>query len=156
MKSIYKTALIISVLVAVWVYITIGYPHLNLIPWVGFVAWAAYFAAGGTTKAAKCSFIAGVVAILLTAFILYMVKLAGGSLTSMLILIPILSFILVSMAQFKNLSYTPGAFLGAACFFGTGGNVDQSILFILLSWISGIILGIVSVNLDKLTTFAKR
>lgn len=149
MKLIYKTSLIVSILVAIWIYIAIGQPQLNLIPWVGFVAWAAYFAAGGTCQAAKSTFLAGFMGIFVTIITLLLVQLTGSSLTSMLILFPVLSFILVSMAQLKSLSYTPGAFLGAACLFGTGGNIDSSILFLLTSWSAGIFLGIASVTLDQ-------
>lgn len=152
MKSIYKTSLIVSILVATWVYISIGHPQLKFIPWVGFVAWAAYFAAGDTRQAAKFTLLAGCMGIFVAVITLLLVQIAGSSLTSMLILFPVLSFILVSMAQLKSLSYTPGAFLGAACLFGTGGIVDSSILFLLTSWAAGIFLGIASVTLDQVTT----
>jgi hypothetical protein len=152
MKPIYITSLIISTLVAFWVYLTIGNPHFKLIPWVGFVSWAAYFAAGGNTEAAKSTFVAGLTGLAVAAITLFLVQKAGGSLTSMMILFPILAFILVSMAQLKNFSYTPGAFLGAACLFGTGGNIDISLLFLGLSWIAGIILGVASVQLNKVFT----
>lgn len=149
MKSIYKTSLIVSALVAIWVYIAIGLPQLNFIAWVGFVAWAAYFAAGGTRQAAKSTMLAGVMGIFVAIITLMLVQKAGNSLTSMLFLFPVLSFILVSMAQLKSLSYTPAAFLGAACLFGTGGNIDSSILSLLTSWTAGILLGMASVTLDK-------
>lgn len=149
MKPLYKLALIIAILVAIWVYITLGNPQLKLNPWVGFVGWAAYFAAGGNMQAAKCSLLAGITAILLTAVTLYSVQIVGGGLLAMMILFPILAFTLVAMAQFTSLSYTPGAFLGASCFFGTGGNVDITIVYVILSWVAGIGLGIATINLDK-------
>lgn len=152
MKPLYKLALIISALVGLWVYLSIGNPHLNLSPWVGFVAWATFFAAGGTASAFKNSFIVGTASILLTAVTLYIISLVGGSLLSMLLLVPVLSFILVVMSQKSCLAYTPGAFLGAACYFGAGSNFDISILYVILSWTAGITLGLASVSLDKWTT----
>lgn len=152
MKPLYKLALIISALVGIWVFVSIGNPHLNLNAWVGFVGWATFFAAGGTTEAFKSSAIVGVTSILLTAGTLYLVSLAGSSLASMLILVPILSFILVTMSRYASLAYTPGAFLGAACYFGAGSHFDISILYVVLSWIAGLVLGLASVSLDKWTT----
>jgi hypothetical protein len=129
----------------------IGQPQLKFIPWVGFVAWAAYFAAGATNQAAKSTFLAGFMGIFVAVIALLLVQRTGGSLMSMMLLFPVLSFILVSMAQLKSLSYTPAAFLGAACLFGIGGTIDSSILFLLTSWVAGIFLGIASVTLDKVT-----
>jgi len=150
MKPLYKLATIISFLVGFWVYLSIGNPQFKLSPWIGFVAWATFFAAGGTINAAKSSGIVGVTSILLTAATLYAIGLAGGTLSSMLILVPILSFILVAMSQYASLSYTPAAFLGAACYFGAASNFDISIIHIVLSWIAGIALGFISVSLDKI------
>lgn len=152
MKPLHKSALIISILVGLWVYLSIGNPNLNLNPWVGFVAWATFFAAGGNNNAARSSAVVGVTSILLTAITLYVVGLAGGSLFSMLVLVPILSFILVVMSQHASLSYTPGAFLGAACYFGAGTNFDITILYVVISWLTGLSLGLASVRLDTLTT----
>ena len=67
----------------------------------------------------------------------------------MIVLISILGFVLVAMADISMLAYTPAAFLGAACFFGSGGNVDASIVFVLLSWVAGVGLGFVSEQFGK-------
>lgn len=150
MKPLYSFAFVISILVALWVFISIGNPALHLNPWIGLIAWSAYFAGGGTWQVAKNTFFAGIVGILLTALTLYGVNALGGSLQTMMILIPILAFALVVMSQISSLAFTPAAFLAAAAFFGSGGNVDSTILFIILSWIAGICLGIASINIDKL------
>ena len=147
MKILYSLALSIALLVGFWVYVSVGNPSLNLSPWIGFVAWAAFFAAGGATTGAIKSLAAGSTAILLTALTLYCVHLLGGGLMTMILLISILGFVLVAMAEFSILAYTPAAFLGAACFFGSGGALDVNITFVLLTWLVGIGLGFVSEKL---------
>ena len=147
MKILHSLALSIAFLVGFWVYLSVGNPRLNLSPWIGFVAWAAFFAAGGASAGAIKSLAAGIVAILLTALTLYGVQLLGGSLVTTIILISILGFVLVAMADFPVLAYTPAAFLGAACFFGSGGALDVNVLFVLLTWTAGIGLGFVSEKL---------
>ncbi|MDE3009686.1 MAG: DUF1097 domain-containing protein [Pseudomonadota bacterium] len=49
----------------------------------------------------------------------------------------------------RALSYTPAAFLGAATCFGSGGKVEQSIVFVILSWVAGLALGYASEVLGK-------
>ena len=150
MKPIFFLAAIIAGLVAIWTYISIGIPELHLIPWIAFVAWAAYFAGGGTALAAKNSLSAGIVAIFLAAVTLYLINIMGGGLYIMMVLFPIMAFLLVIMARVGGLTYTPAAFLGAASFFGNGGMVDITILYVISSWIAGIGLGIATIAINRL------
>lgn len=149
MKLLHSLALSIALLVGLWVYLSVGNPDFNLNPWIGFVAWAAFFAAGGANEGAKKSLATGLAAVLLTAVTLYGVQIMGGGLIAMIVLISVLGFILVAMADIPVLAYTPAAFLGAACFFGAGGKVDASIIFVLTSWIAGVGLGFVSEQFGK-------
>ncbi|ABM60635.1 DUF1097 family protein [Verminephrobacter eiseniae] len=147
MKQLHALALSIAVLVAVWVYVSIGLPDLKFSPWIGFVAWAAFFAAGGGKGGARHSLGAGLAGVLLTALTMAGVQQAGGDLTALLLLlllVPVLAFVLVAMAQMPLLAYTPAAFLGAAAFFGSGGKPDLSIAFVSLTWIAGVLLGYAS------------
>lgn len=144
MKLLHALASSIAVLVALWVYLSVGYPDLHFNPWIGFVAWAAFFAAGGGAEGAVKSMAAGLAGILLTAVALYGVGTLGGDITSLVILVAALAFVLVAMADIAALAYTPAAFLGAASFFGAGGKVDSSIVFILLTWSAGIAFGFAS------------
>ena len=149
MKLLHSLALSIALLVGLWVYLSVGNPDFNLNPWIGFVAWAAFFAAGGANEGAKKSLAAGLAAVLLTAVTLYGVQIMGGGLIAQIVLISVLGCILVAMADIPLLAYTPAAFLGAACFFGAGGKVDASIIFVLISWIAGVGLGFVSEQFGK-------
>lgn len=144
MKLLHALALSIALLVAVWVYVSIGLPGLQFSPWIGFVAWAAFFAAGGGKAAVASALGAGLAGVLLTAATMFGVQQFGGGLSALLILVPILAFVLVAMADLRALSFTPAAFLGAAAFFGSGGTPDWSILFVSLSWVAGVLLGYAS------------
>lgn len=147
MKSIITLAISISALVALWVYLSIGLPGLRLVPWIGFVAWATYFAAGGGWAAIVQSLPPAVVGVLLTALTMFAVAKAGGGLVALVALVALLAFALVTMAWHKALAYTPAAFLGAATYFGSGGHVDESILFVIVSWIAGVAFGYLSQQL---------
>ena len=41
MKILHALAFSIALLVAAWVYLSVGNPALGFNPWIGFVAWAA-------------------------------------------------------------------------------------------------------------------
>jgi hypothetical protein len=149
MKILHALGLSIAVLVGVWVTVSIGLPGLKLYPWIGFVAWAAFYAAGGGRDGVVKPLCASVSAILLTALTMFAVGQFGGALAALVVLVAILAFVLVAMADIGALSYTPAAFLGAATYFGSGGKVDDSILFVILSWVAGLALGYVSEILGK-------
>lgn len=144
MKPLTALALSIAVLVALWVYLSIGLPALQLIPWIGFVAWATFFAAGGGVPAIGQVLPPAIAGVLLTALTMFGVGYFGGALVALIVLVAVLAFVLVFMANHKLLAYTPAAFLGAATYFGSGGKVDESILFVIVSWVAGVIFGYVS------------
>lgn len=144
MKFLHALAFSIALLVAVWVYLSIGMPELKFNPWIGFVAWAAYFAAGGGAGGFAKSFGAGIAAILLTAATMAAVQASGGSIGVLVALVAVLAFVLVAMADIAALSYTPAAFLGAAAFFGAGGKPDSTILFVSMTWLAGLVFGYLS------------
>lgn len=144
MKPLIALALSIAALVAVWVYLSIGLPALQLIPWIGFVAWATFFAAGGGKAAIGRSLPPAIAGVLLTALTMLAVGHAGGGLAALIVLVAVLAFVLVFMASHRFLAYTPAAFLGAATYFGSGGKVDESIAYVIVSWIAGVGFGYVS------------
>ena len=113
MKMLHALGLSIALLVGLWVYISIGMPDLGFYPWIGFVAWAAFYAAGGGRDGVFKPLAASTVAILLTALTMFAVGEAGGGLAAMIGLIAVLAFVLVVLSDVAVLSYTPAAFLGA-------------------------------------------
>jgi hypothetical protein len=149
LKILHALGVSIALLVAVWVYVSIGLPDLKLYPWIGFVAWAAFFAAGGGSAGVVKPLAASAAGIGLTALTMYGVGQAGGGIVSLMLLVAILAFVLVAIADIGAFSYTPAAFLGAATYFGSGSKLDESIAFVMLSWIAGLLLGYASEVLGK-------
>jgi hypothetical protein len=149
MKLLHALALSIGALVALWVYLSIGQPQLRFNPWIGFVAWAAFFAAGGGKQGAIKSTAGGIAAVLLTAATLAAVNALGGGLPWLIGLVAVLAFVLVAMGDIPVLAYTPAAFLGAASFFGAGGKTDETILLVCITWIAGVAFGFASELIGK-------
>ncbi len=149
MKLLHSLAASVAALVALWVYLSVGNPSLKLTPWIGFVGWAAFFAAGGGPEGVMKSLGAGLAGILLTALTLYGVALLDGELIALIGLATVLAFVLVAMADIAILAFTPAAFLGAASFFGSGGKIDMSIAFVAMTWIAGVVFGFASETIGK-------
>ena len=156
MKLLHALAVSIALLVAFWVYVAVGngLGNFGFIPWIGFVAWAAFFAAGGGKDGFLKPLQSGLAGILLTSLCMYGVAQAGGGLTAAIVLIAILAAVLVLIADIGIFSYTPAAFLGAASFFGSMKPDGDLTLYVVTSWIAGLILGYVSEALGKKMTKA--
>ena len=144
MKITHALGISIALLVAFWVYISIGLPELKLYPWIGFVAWAAFFAAGGGRAGIVKPLAASTAGIVLTALTMYAVGQYGGGIVALMMLVAVLAFVLVAISDFGVFSYTPAAFLGAATYFGSGSKIDESIAFVIVSWVAGLLLGFAS------------
>jgi hypothetical protein len=149
MKLLHALALSIATLVALWVYLSIGRPELRFNPWIGFVAWAAFFAAGGGAAGALKSVTGGLAGVLLTAATMAAVAALGGGLPWLMGLVALLAFVLVAMADIPVLAYTPAAFLGAASFFGAGAKVDETVLLVSITWLAGVAFGFASEHMGK-------
>jgi hypothetical protein len=144
MKVTHALGTSIALFVAFWVYVSIGHPELKLYPWIGFVAWAAFFAAGGGAAGLIKPLAASTAGIMLTALTMYGVGQSGNGLMVLMVLVAILAFALVAISEIGIFSYTPAAFLGAATYFGSGSKIDESIVFVILSWVAGLLLGYAS------------
>jgi hypothetical protein len=150
MKILHAIALAVALLVAAWVYLSVGIPVLHLNAWIGFIAWGAFFAAGGGVQAIYKVGCAGLAGIGLTFLTLLAVQYAGGGLWPLVVFVTILAFVLVVMADVPALAFTPAAFLGAASFFGSQSPLDATALYVALTWAVGLGLGYASERLGKL------
>lgn len=128
MKSWHATAISVALLVGVWAYLRVGMPNLHLNPWLGFVAGAAFFAAaGGGPRIAKAGG-AGLTGMIPTIITLVAVQFAGGGVSALVVSVTLLALVLVMMADAPTFAFTPRAFDGTACFFGSSNKLDFSLL----------------------------
>lgn len=105
----------IGVLAGIWTQIS---SMTALMTWVGFVAWALYFATGtgreGITTT-LASTLSGLFWAWLTVLLLGQAAFPGA----LAVLVGVLALVLCLQAAVPALSYIPGAFIGAAVYFGT-------------------------------------
>ena len=156
MKRLVAVGLSIGVLAGLFTWFAfgvlteIGSWKTPLVVWVGFAAWACFYAAGGGTKSLVTnlgSVSSGVVWGFLIVFVWKNV-----SVTSMALLglcVGVGAFLMCIQASVPALSFIPGAFIGAASYFGFGGAsgfTQQGYIFasVLVSAVGGLILAFLS------------
>jgi hypothetical protein len=126
-KRLIALGISIGVLAGLWTVLALSVTAIGawtapLVVWIGFAAWATFYAAGGRvpglTKALGSN-ISG----LLWGFVLLWVatRLAPGSAVVLGIFVAVAAFGMCVQAAVPLLAFIPGAFIGAACFFGNGG-----------------------------------
>ena len=139
MKSYIGIAVSIGVLAAVWTQVSVS---LELVTWVGFLAWACYFAAGGGRDGFTRGLAANVSGLvygwLVAAFI--GVATFPGALA---IAVGVVAALMCLQAGWTTLSFIPGAFVGAAAYFGTTFSFWPTAIALvvgaLLGWTSGVV-----------------
>lgn len=139
MKNYLGVGVSIGVLAAVWTQASV---ELGLITWVGFVAWATYFAAGGGATGLRNGLLAnlsGVVYGWLVAQFLTVATFPGA----LAVAVGVIALAMCLQAGFAPLSFIPGAFVGAASFFGTQFALWPTVLALVigaaLGWLSGVL-----------------
>lgn len=112
---------------------------LGILAWVSIAAWACYYAAGGKKEGFLKTLPANLSGVLWGVIILFLVKSWGASYALGIVVAVVVALICIQ-ASWKVLSFIPGAFVGAACFFGTNGDWKATALGLIV----GAILGVVS------------
>lgn len=139
MKAYIGVGLAVGVLAGIWTQVS---TDLGLITWVGFIAWACFFAAGGGAAGFKkglAANLSGVVYGWLVGMVAGAVDLPGVLAVS----IAVAALAMCLQAGWAPLSFIPGAFAGAAAFFGTALAFWPSVLALVigavLGWISAVL-----------------
>lgn len=139
MKGYLGVAVSIGVLAAVWTQVSVS---LELVTWVGFLAWACYFAAGGgRTGFARgtAANLSGLVYGRLVAAFIGAVSFPGA----LAVAVGVVAALVCVQAGWAPLSFIPGAFVGAAAHFGTAFSFWPTAIALvagaLLGWASGVL-----------------
>ena len=137
-------ALSIGVLIAIWTYLSIAIvPDLS--PWVGIAAWGCFFAAGGKTQGFQKTVFANLSGVIYVWVMMQLLPRFGGSTLIYAVLIGVIALAMVVQSKIPQLSFIPGAFIGAAVAVGSGGGADLThLLYVGLSLVIGAALGFAS------------
>ena len=139
MNLLLSLGISIGVLAGVWTAMSVV---LGWSTWCGFAAWATFYAAGGKEEGLKKAILSnlsgvlwGIVMIQITNILTPML---GGT-AALSIGVAIGAFAMCLQANISLLAFIPGAFIGAAIYFGSGDAVTA-----VIGLVSGALFGYVS------------
>lgn len=144
MDTLTALALSSGVIIAIWMYLTLAViPDLS--PWVGLAGFGCFFAAGGKTQGFSKAVFASLSGLLYIWVLMQLLPKFGGSTLVYALLIGVAVFLMVIQSKVPQLSFIPGAFIGAAVTLGDGAGADLNhVLYVGLSLAIGAVLGFAS------------
>lgn len=141
MKNYIGVAVSIGVLAGIWTALSTNITSITLITWVGFAAWACYFAAGGGVTGLRnglASNLSGVVYGWLVFEFISHVAFKGN----LAIAVGVIAAAMCLQAAVSAMSFIPGAFIGAAAYFGTQFAFWPTVLAIVVGALFGFASGV--------------
>ena len=139
MRNYLGVGISIGVLAGIWTQVSV---ELSLVTWVAFVAWACFYAAGGGREGytrGLAANVSGVVWGYLVSLLVKQVTFNGA----LALAVAVIAFAMCIQASVPLLSFIPGAFAGAASFFGTGFDLSGTLLALVvgasLGWLSAVL-----------------
>lgn len=112
--------------------------QLGLIPWVVIAAWACYYAAGGK-KEALLKIIPANLSGVIWAYLIVLVATNWAFTYALGIAVAIAVIMMCVQAKLSLLAFIPGAFIGAACAFGSGYDWKGTAIALIIGAIIGFI-----------------
>ncbi|PKW26804.1 DUF1097 domain-containing protein [Phycicoccus duodecadis] len=133
MKNYLGVAVSIGVLAGIWTQLSVT---LGLVTWIAFVIWAGFYAAGAHRDGfvrVLASALSGVVYGWLAVWFAGAVTFPGA----LAVAVAVIAALMCLQAGWHVLSFIPGAFFGAASFFGNGAAFWSTVLAIVLGGVFG-------------------
>ena len=139
MDMLIALGLSIGVLIAIWTYIALGPGALPV--WAGIVAWGTFFAAGGKTEGLIKTVASNLSGVFWAFVALFVANKLGGGLPVLSVMVGVIAFAMVVQAKLPQLSFIPGAFLGAATtvsvVVGANGTYSRTIIALVAGAVFG-------------------
>ena len=142
MDMLIALGLSIGILIAIWTYIALGPGALPV--WAGIVAWGTFFAAGGKTEGLIKTVASNLSGVFWAFVALFVANKLGGGLPVLSVMVGVIAFAMVVQAKLPQLSFIPGAFLGAATTVSVVVGANGSYLRTIIALVAGAVFGYLS------------
>lgn len=157
MNALNAISLSVGLLVGIWCFATLGFLEPKVMTWITFLTWASFFAAGGGRAGMVKAIASAFAGALVSALVVWLNGQLGGGVQGIGLLIfsallAVLGWALCQLSKVDLFSFIPGAFIGAASFFGAGAPLDSKLAWVLLSIVCGAVMGLISERGGKLLT----
>ena len=123
MNALNAISLSVGLLVGIWCFATLGFLEPKVMTWITFLTWASFFAAGGGRAGMVKAIASAFAGALVSALVVWLNGQLGGGVQGIGLLIfsgllAVLGWVLCQLSKVDLFSFIPGAFIGAASFFG--------------------------------------
>ncbi|MDO9315254.1 MAG: DUF1097 domain-containing protein [Burkholderiaceae bacterium] len=157
MNALNAISLSVGLWVGIWCFATLGFLEPQVMTWITFLTWASFFAAGGGKVGLTKSIASAFAGTLISAAVVWLNGYLGGGVQGFGLLIfsallALLGWSLCQLSKIDLFSFIPGAFIGAASFFGAGAPLDAKLGWVLVSIICGAVMGLVSERVGQSIT----
>jgi hypothetical protein len=146
MKRLIALGISIGVLAGLWTIFALSVTAIGgykapFVVWIGFAAWAVFYAAGGRLPGLTKT-LGSTISGLIWGYVLLWAatQVSEGSAAVLGLFVALAAFGMCVQAAVPLLAFIPGAFVGAAAYFGSGGVFWST----LLSLVAGALLAYVS------------
>lgn len=149
MNPLNAISLSVGIFVGIWCFATLGFLEPKVMTWITFLTWASFFAAGGGRSGLVKAVASAFAGALISAAIVWLSSQLGGGVQGIGLLIfsgllAVLGWALCQLSKVDLFSFIPGAFIGAASFFGAGAPLDSKLGWVLVSIVCGAVMGLIS------------
>jgi hypothetical protein len=157
MNPLNAISLSVGLWVGLWCFATLGFLEPKVMTWITFLTWASFFAAGGGRTGLGKAIAGGFAGALVSALVVWLNSQLGGGVQGVGLLIfslllAALGWALCQMSKLPLFSFIPGAFIGAASYFGAGAPLDDKLLWVLVSLVCGAVMGLISERVGQALT----
>ncbi len=157
MNALNAILLSVGLLVGIWCFATLGFLEPRVMTWITFLTWASFFAAGGGKSGLIKAVASAFAGTLVSALVVWLNGQLGGGVQGIGLLIfsgllAVLGWSLYQLSKVHLFSFIPGAFIGAASFFGTGAPLDTKLGWVRVSIVCGAAMGLISEQVGKRMT----
>lgn len=157
MNPLNAISLSVGLFVGLWCFATLGFLEPKVMTWVTFLTWASFFAAGGGKAGLVKAIASAFAGCLISAAVVWVNGRVGGGVQGVGLfifsgLLAALGWGLCQLSKVDLFSFIPGAFIGAASYFGAGAPLDDKLVWVLVSVVCGAVMGFVSESVGKRLT----
>lgn len=157
MNPLNAISLSVGLWVGLWCFATLGFLEPKVMTWITFLTWASFFAAGGGTAGLAKAIAGAFAGALVSALVVWLNGQLGGGIEGLglaifSVLLALLGWALCQLSKLSLFSFIPGAFIGAASFFGAGAPLDEKLGWVLVSLVCGAVMGLISERMGQAFT----
>ncbi|WP_353094534.1 DUF1097 domain-containing protein [Methylibium sp.] len=157
MNALNAISLSVGLWVGIWCFATLGYLEPKVMTWITFLTWASFYAAGGGKAGLVKAIASAFAGTLISAAIVWLNGQLGGGVQGVGLLIfslllAVLGWALCQLSKVDLFSFIPGAFIGAASFFGAGAPLDGKLGWVLVSIVCGAVMRLISERMGQAMT----